>query len=400
MDGLADRSGHGVLDRIGVAVMTIISGEGDGFDVDLVIPPNDTTVALDLLAAEPTTINLSLDPSEVLDLVLGGDGPVGPVGPPGPRGDSITVTESTTYPLNPQPGDVWVSPGPPRIVSVWDGVAWQNTLAGPTGPAGPGGAAGPQGLPGSPGNVGPTGAVGPAGELWWYGTSPPAAAPPVGVRIGDWYLQANGDVYELLVSGWVLRLNMRGATGVAGPAGPAGPAGGPTGPTGPPGNVGQPGPVGPTGAAGPAGLVGSTGPAGAIGPPGPAGAVGPTGPAVASVLTNLSGQAIPGTGWSLGYALGLKTESLILVNFRFNRTGATLTPSAKGDLLTDTLVATLPVGWRPTNPHWCQYAIGGSSFGAATLEATGQLKVLNMLPDTTIANGSTVSGTLTYSAVT
>jgi hypothetical protein len=380
--------------------MTLIPGESDGFDVDLVIPPNDTVVNIDLLAAEPTTLDLSLPPDEIIDMFLGGDGPAGDVGPTGPQGDSITVTESLTQPANPNGGDIWVNPGPPRVVYVWDGITWQTTVAGPTGPIGPQGAIGPQGLPGIPGGLGPTGPVGPAGELWWYGTSTPMAAPPVGVRTGDFYLQSNGDVYELTGSGWVLRLNMRGSVGSTGPTGPAGPAGGPTGPTGPTGVVGQPGPIGPTGGAGPAGMAGPQGPPGPVGPVGPAGATGPAGPVVSTPVTNLSGSVTPGSGWSLGYARAVTVGALVMINWHFDRTGATITPSATGDLLTDNRVGTFSVNWRPLNSHWCMYSIGGSSFGAATLDNTGQLSILNMLPNTRISSGSYVAGTIVFSPQT
>lgn len=183
--------------------MTVVPGEGDGFDVDLIIPPNDITVAIDLLTAEPTTLDLTLDlGEEVLDLFLGGDGPVGPggpVGPTGPAGDSIKTTTSATEPTSPGPGDLWISTGPPRTVLVWDGVGWQNVVTGPTGPSGP---PGPLGLPGPQGPTGATGATGDPG--------------PTGPS---------------------------GATGIQGPTGPAGVTG-PTG-IGTTGATGATGPVGP-----------------------------------------------------------------------------------------------------------------------------------------------------------
>src|SRR3954468_13896736 len=136
--------------------MTLVPGSTDGFDVDIVIPPDDTIVGIDLMPMEGSALDLSLTRDEdVLNLVLGGDGPTGPSGPTGPQGRSITTTESGTAPANPQPADVWVNPGPPRAVWIWDGAAWVLQSTGPTGPAGP------QGPPGGPGPAGPTGAVGP-----------------------------------------------------------------------------------------------------------------------------------------------------------------------------------------------------------------------------------------------
>jgi hypothetical protein len=223
---------------------------------------------------------------------------------------------------------------------------------------------------------------------------------PLGATNGDWYLQQNGDVYERVGASWTARLNMQGSVGPAGPTGPAGPAGGPTGPTGPPGNIGQPGPTGPAGATGAAGTVGATGPTGGIGPVGGVGATGPTGPAFSTPVTDLLGQAIPGAGWSVAYVLGMTVGSLKMVNWRFTRTGGTITASPVGNI-TDTIVCTMPVGWRPLNAHWCLFVVGGVSSGSADLTAsTGQLKILSMLPDSTITNGQYIAGTIVFSSVT
>jgi hypothetical protein len=167
-----------------------------GWDVDVVIPPNDTTIEIDLMSTEAATLDLSLSAQDELNMLLGSDGPVGPPGPPGTTGDTgegIDITESTTAPAAPGTGDIWVHPGPPRVIRTWDGVAWQNMVTGPTGPTG---------------STGPTG--------------------------------------------------VRGLTGVTGVAGPTGPTG-PTGLTGATGPIGT-GAVGPTGATGPAGMAGLTGP--------------------------------------------------------------------------------------------------------------------------------------------
>jgi len=181
--------------------MTTVPGEGDGFDVDLVLPPIDKIIAIDLVAADPTTLDLTVNiGEEVLDLVLGSEGPVGPggpQGPTGPAGDSIVTTESPTAPTSPGLGDIWINTTPPtRTVFVWDGGTWQDVVTGPTGPTGASGPLGP------PGAQGPAGATGPTG------------------------------------------LSVTGPTGVQGPTGPIG-IDGPTGPTGPRGLQGVTGPTGP-----------------------------------------------------------------------------------------------------------------------------------------------------------
>jgi hypothetical protein len=62
--------------------------EPPGWDVDVVIPPNDVTVEIDLVPTVPPTLDLSLAAQESLNMLLGGDGPIGPPGLPGPEGPS------------------------------------------------------------------------------------------------------------------------------------------------------------------------------------------------------------------------------------------------------------------------------------------------------------------------
>jgi hypothetical protein len=151
--------------------MATASGES-GFNVDVIIPPNDVTIGIDLLPMEPPTMDLSVAAQESLNMLLGGDGPIGPPGPTGPvgaTGEGINVTESTTAPSAPGVGDLWVVPGPPRVIRTWDGATWQNMVTGATGPTGhlgPTGAqgpTGPSGVLGATGPMGPTGATGPVG---------------------------------------------------------------------------------------------------------------------------------------------------------------------------------------------------------------------------------------------
>jgi hypothetical protein len=62
--------------------------EVPGWDVDVVIPPNDVTIVIDLVPTVPPTLDLSLAAQESLNMLLGGDGPIGPPGLPGPAGPS------------------------------------------------------------------------------------------------------------------------------------------------------------------------------------------------------------------------------------------------------------------------------------------------------------------------
>jgi hypothetical protein len=177
--------------------MTVVPGESDGFDVDLVIPPNDTVIGIDLLPMEAITLDMTLTPEEdALNLILGGDGPVGPAGATGPAGRSIVITESPTPPTGPQAGDIWVQPGVPKMVRVWDGVTWQDTVNGPTGPTGPQGLLGQQGLTGPTGPSGPAGA---SGENWFYGATPPTGTDPPSTSTTNLFTNPSA---ELDQTGW------------------------------------------------------------------------------------------------------------------------------------------------------------------------------------------------------
>jgi len=122
--------------------MTLVPG-GSGFDVDLIIPPNDTTVEIDLLPVESSTLDLSLTTvGDQVSLILQGpEGPVGDQGPTGPIGlTGLAGPMGPTGPIGPM--------GPTGPIG----------LTGSTGPTGPGGSNGP------PGQTGPTGATGPVGS--------------------------------------------------------------------------------------------------------------------------------------------------------------------------------------------------------------------------------------------
>jgi hypothetical protein len=189
-----------------------------GWDVDVVIPPNDTILTIEVVPVAGTMLDLSMAADEEgLNLVLGSDGPIGPIGPTGPPGVSVVVTESEVEPPDPQPGDIWIDLGPPRTVQVWDGITWQNTVQGPTGPRGPSGPTGP---------TGPAGLQGVQGSIWYVSgdglTVPGDVANP---HTGDMFMYAtSGDVFRYSGSLWSYYGSIKGPAGTVGPTGPAGPA--------------------------------------------------------------------------------------------------------------------------------------------------------------------------------
>jgi len=81
-----------------------------GWDIDVVIPPNDTLLSIELLPAEGTVLNLGVDQGvDEINLVLGAEGPRGPTGPPGtavlqaPNGSLWRLVVSNTGALSTTP---------------------------------------------------------------------------------------------------------------------------------------------------------------------------------------------------------------------------------------------------------------------------------------------------------
>jgi microcystin-dependent protein len=150
--------------------MTIVPGESDGWDVDVVIPPNDILLQIDLLPTGGMSLDLTVESPDYIQMVLGGDGPVGSTGAPGERGPTGPVgppgTKGDVGPTGAQ-GPIGASygptgpTGPPGPVSLMPGPQGPRGLVGPTGPAGP---------VGGPGPTGPAGATGfPVGSMLVFG---------------------------------------------------------------------------------------------------------------------------------------------------------------------------------------------------------------------------------------
>jgi Collagen triple helix repeat (20 copies) len=166
-------------------------------DTDVQTAPSDDSVVVSLV-----------DPVEVIQEQE--QGPPGPEGPPGPTGP----------------------PGGPGI----QGPTGPTGPAGATGATGPQGPQGAQGLQGQPGPQGPKGDTGNTGsqgiqgvqgvkgdpgEKWFSGAANPTTVS--GAIAGDWYLNTtSGDVFELVVSTWTLRTNIKGPTGATGSTGSTG----------------------------------------------------------------------------------------------------------------------------------------------------------------------------------
>lgn len=65
------------------------------------------------------------------------------------------------------------------------------------------------------GPKGDPGDRGPLGSMWHQGTSTPSSIS--GQKVGDWYIRTTtGDAYELISTGWVLRMNLLGPPGAPG----------------------------------------------------------------------------------------------------------------------------------------------------------------------------------------
>lgn len=73
------------------------ASSGQGWEVDVVVPPNNTTLTIDLMPQASVALDLRIDEQEIVELILGGEGPMGPPGP----------TEATSVVLQAPDGSRW-----------------------------------------------------------------------------------------------------------------------------------------------------------------------------------------------------------------------------------------------------------------------------------------------------
>lgn len=105
--------------------------------------------------------------------------------------------------------------------------------------------------------------------------------------------------------------------------------------------------------------------------------------------TTTSGLVVA-TGWAASSFVGRKVNGVTTVLVVVSRTGATLTASSSGSI-TNTLAATLPVGWRPQDTLIENYDKAGVADGSVTILSNGTCTVKTLSPTATIASGSAIT---------
>lgn len=90
------------------------------------------------------------------------------------------------------------------------------------------------------------------------------------------------------------------------------------------------------------------------------------------------------SGWSENNFQGRKLNGVTTVSMSLNRTGGTLTSSSNGSIPV-TLVATLPIGWRPLDTVIENFDKSGVADGSVTILPDGTCTIKSMSPTATIA---------------
>ncbi|WP_328932617.1 MULTISPECIES: hypothetical protein [unclassified Streptomyces] len=90
-----------------------------------------------------------------------------------------------------------------------------------------------------------------------------------------------------------------------------------------------------------------------------------------------------------------KTCGVCTVVVVMTRSGTTVTADSAGNI-TDTLAATLPSGWRPSQTVLGLIDKGGAADGSATILNDGTITLKTLSPTATIASGANVTVTATY----
>lgn len=308
----------------------------------------------------------------------GPKGEQGPQGDPGPKGDpgadgapgesagfgtiSAEVDNTTGNP------SVEVQTSGPNtgknITFLFKGIKGEAGEIGPQGPEGP---TGPQGVQGPKGEKGDTGT-----GLDILGTYDSLEALRSGVPAPN-----QGDTYNVgAVAPYTIY--MWDTTNLPGDWISQGQLQGPIGPEGPQGPAGQTGPQGPIGETGPQGPEGPTGPQGPAGPQGPQGPQGEQAPVINNLTTGGAGAALsaeqgkvlnvnkadktPPQEYDLPLSEGIEnvnnTRSTYSID-QFGMVRVSITIQGVDAIPNSTIVATLPVGYRPASSKLV-YATNGA----------------------------------------
>lgn len=99
--------------------------------------------------------------------------------------------------------------------------------------------------------------------------------------------------------------------------------------------------------------------------------------------------AAPGAGWSVVLASYVKLGPLVALRVTVNRTGATITAAASGNISPDTLIASgLPAAIRPALtvpvPVFRTSETLGVALGSVHIRTNGELYLTDMYPSATI----------------
>lgn len=105
----------------------------------------------------------------------------------------------------------------------------------------------------------------------------------------------------------------------------------------------------------------------------------------------VSGTVTPATGFTVSAFDARKAGGVTQFNVILNRTGATLTGSANGNLAPDTLCCTLPAACRPGMTFNAVYEVSGVATGSVRISTDGTCLLTTLSATATITSTSTVN---------
>lgn len=114
----------------------------------------------------------------------------------------------------------------------------------------------------------------------------------------------------------------------------------------------------------------------------------------ALVETTTSGL-VAATNFSTSSFSARKTCGVCTILVVMTRSGTTVTADSAGNI-SDTLCATLPSGWRPSQVILGNVDKSGTADGSATIDTDGTITLKTLSPTATIASGNNVTITATY----
>ena len=107
--------------------------------------------------------------------------------------------------------------------------------------------------------------------------------------------------------------------------------------------------------------------------------------------------AVLGADWTVTAISFYRIGRMRFVSFQVTYGGATITPSAAGNIIDTSIITGLPVAWRPVlaDAHG-SYTVDNTHQGDCYINTLGDLNISTLHANGNIASGKVVRGTVSY----